>query len=300
MARQIASHRLLKWLCTSFVAATIALSVFNLYFTIYVIYLPHGLMVFEGEVWLLGPDPTCQSAFSHSGIELERAHATFVFRLPQRDYWGSGGVLGWKRRNPALVIPLWIILLAFAAPTAYLWRRSWRRGIPGKACASCGYDLTGNVSGVCPECGRPAIAAQGSSLRGPAFRVRTRLAATASALGLALYGLSWMCEPGLSLRRFRMASADGQLVCLMRNDQFRYTRSELVFQVDALYDFKAENLPPLWVGTYANGPERLDLRLPLWIPLVELLVCTAVLARRDAYRRKTRSAARTGDGELVI
>ena len=29
--------------------------------------------------------------------------------------------------------------------------RRWRRG----QCVGCGYDLTGNVSGVCPECGQP-------------------------------------------------------------------------------------------------------------------------------------------------
>jgi hypothetical protein len=31
--------------------------------------------------------------------------------------------------------------------------REWRRKPPG-LCEKCGYDLTGNVSGVCPECGR--------------------------------------------------------------------------------------------------------------------------------------------------
>ena len=35
--------------------------------------------------------------------------------------------------------------------TALLVRR--RRPRPGR-CAECGYDLTGNESGVCPECGR--------------------------------------------------------------------------------------------------------------------------------------------------
>lgn len=29
------------------------------------------------------------------------------------------------------------------------WRRVYRSGL----CQECGYDLTGNVSGVCPECG---------------------------------------------------------------------------------------------------------------------------------------------------
>lgn len=27
-------------------------------------------------------------------------------------------------------------------------------------CLHCGYDLTGNVSGVCPECGKPVLRAE--------------------------------------------------------------------------------------------------------------------------------------------
>ncbi len=32
-----------------------------------------------------------------------------------------------------------------------------RRRIPPGHCQQCGYDLTGNESGVCPECGRPVV-----------------------------------------------------------------------------------------------------------------------------------------------
>jgi hypothetical protein len=51
-----------------------------------------------------------------------------------------------------LVIPLWPILLSICVLTATLW---WldRRRIPPGHCRRCGYNLTGNVSGVCPECG---------------------------------------------------------------------------------------------------------------------------------------------------
>ena len=49
------------------------------------------------------------------------------------------------------MIPLWWLLLAAALPTIVLWRRG--RGFPPGHCEKCGYDLTGNVSGVCPECG---------------------------------------------------------------------------------------------------------------------------------------------------
>lgn len=51
-----------------------------------------------------------------------------------------------------LHLPLWVPLLLVALPTAFLW---WRdRRVPPGHCLQCGYDLTGNTSGVCPECGR--------------------------------------------------------------------------------------------------------------------------------------------------
>ncbi len=49
-------------------------------------------------------------------------------------------------------IPFWFLLLLTAVPTAWLWHRD-RRRIPPGCCLRCGYDLTGNTSGVCSECG---------------------------------------------------------------------------------------------------------------------------------------------------
>ena len=60
-------------------------------------------------------------------------------------------------RTIAVRIPVWQLVVAFLAlpillvgwPAARRWRRR-RRG----QCEACGYNLTGNVSGVCPECGQ--------------------------------------------------------------------------------------------------------------------------------------------------
>lgn len=51
-----------------------------------------------------------------------------------------------------LVIPLWLLLLLSAAPAAAIAIQDQRSPGPGR-CKRCQYDLTGNVSGVCPECG---------------------------------------------------------------------------------------------------------------------------------------------------
>ena len=55
-------------------------------------------------------------------------------------------------RGRIVYIPLWLPFVLVAIPTAILWWRD-RRRIPLGHCQHCGYDLTGNVSGVCPECG---------------------------------------------------------------------------------------------------------------------------------------------------
>jgi len=48
--------------------------------------------------------------------------------------------------------PTWIVLLLLAIlPAAYVVHM--KRRIPAGCCAICGYNLTGNTSGTCPECG---------------------------------------------------------------------------------------------------------------------------------------------------
>ena len=60
-----------------------------------------------------------------------------------------------KLRITQVMLPYWLLLLLITIPTAWLWHRDRRRIRPG-CCLRCGYDLTGNVSGKCPECGDKA------------------------------------------------------------------------------------------------------------------------------------------------
>jgi len=90
----------------------------------------------------------------------------FAYRVQLRDYYGGGWFEDRGRPLPAskrcgtchvhVEVPLWQPLVVFAAyPTlAFVHNllRPWRRRRKG-LCLKCGYNLTGNVSGVCPECG---------------------------------------------------------------------------------------------------------------------------------------------------
>jgi len=49
---------------------------------------------------------------------------------------------------------LWLPCICIGFPAAILFYRD-RRRIPPGHCQKCGYNLTGNESGKCPECGKP-------------------------------------------------------------------------------------------------------------------------------------------------
>ena len=54
-------------------------------------------------------------------------------------------------------VPYWLLSLVLAIlPTIGLIKYRNRRKLGPNACPACGYDLTGNESGVCPECGAGA------------------------------------------------------------------------------------------------------------------------------------------------
>lgn len=52
-------------------------------------------------------------------------------------------------------IPIWCFLAVTLVPTIFLFYRDWRnrQRFGPHQCQKCGYNLTGNASGRCPECG---------------------------------------------------------------------------------------------------------------------------------------------------
>ena len=68
-------------------------------------------------------------------------------RHPESPHWFE------FHRGPVIfILPLWIPFVLIAVPMVLVW---WldRRRIPPGHCQRCRYDLTGNTSGTCPECG---------------------------------------------------------------------------------------------------------------------------------------------------
>ncbi len=53
----------------------------------------------------------------------------------------------------AIYIPMWLVISAIAPPVAFSF---WRDRKPRVGhCIECSYNLTGTMSGSCPECGKP-------------------------------------------------------------------------------------------------------------------------------------------------
>ena len=104
------------------------------------------------------PGGTTGHDYSYASSDQAAAGGFAGFNWSRRTVWPVG------THEPAtrtvVVIPLWAPFLLFVAyPMAALLRGPLRRQRlrSGRRCADCGYDLTGNTSGACPECGAAVV-----------------------------------------------------------------------------------------------------------------------------------------------
>lgn len=101
-----------------------------------------GLGISNGAIVLLYSPPAPKSACHWGG--------NFGARF--WPWWLTSPALTFEGPVGGLAIPLWIPFLLTAVPSVIVWRRS--RPFRVGHCSKCDYDLTGNVSGACPECGK--------------------------------------------------------------------------------------------------------------------------------------------------
>ena len=108
-------------------------------------YPDHSLELVLGAVWYRAqprPDPVTAPFISIT--DLYQAAPSAHWRIRGSTVPGSRWV----------VVPLWLPFVLVVGATAFLWL--FDRRIPVGLCISCRYDLTGNTTGICPECGAHA------------------------------------------------------------------------------------------------------------------------------------------------
>jgi hypothetical protein len=112
---------------------------------------------------------TSHGLISYGQLKIEEPHGWQLSRN-RADYanewwlWGHVHISPKQDFNYIMVaVPLWIAILLTSVLPAIVFlrlrRQSYRR-VRGQ-CLTCGYNLTGNVSGTCPECGTAAPTRQG-------------------------------------------------------------------------------------------------------------------------------------------
>jgi hypothetical protein len=101
--------------------------------------------------------PMPGSRFDHRRLEFAWRRYSSAHGMHEHDnvsiidsYWHAHEV----------TLPFWALFLLTATPTGILLAQAWRTAcwLRSGRCIRCGYDLTGNTSGICPECGTRVIA----------------------------------------------------------------------------------------------------------------------------------------------
>jgi hypothetical protein len=101
-------------------------------------------------VWSAADDALRGTRFS-TGLNFAAPPARFQLLLPTIRQVRPRTSVSPPRVDWFILLPFWLLLAVGVVPTARLWLRNGP--YPRGCCHKCGYNLTGNVSGVCPECG---------------------------------------------------------------------------------------------------------------------------------------------------
>lgn len=109
-----------------------------------------------------------------AGAYSHRWTKDFPITYPAAEFLGFGAfayVMGfgpygsaWHQNIRELAIPDWFLVLALSVYPVVRRARRRRASLRCETpyCRACGYNLTGNTSGTCPECGRPALGRTGA------------------------------------------------------------------------------------------------------------------------------------------
>ena len=153
MKRRSRTRQVLKWV--ALVGCTVLASafVFSIAWcpTWYTKDWCRGIGLSRGRVWVVW-DRRSRFPWERALVEVRQNSSLGIAWWPH--LLVNDKALGVQLFGRSASVPLWMPFLALALPTAFLWHRDRRP--PKGHCQTCGYDLTGNVTGVCPECGAAA------------------------------------------------------------------------------------------------------------------------------------------------
>lgn len=149
------------WLLVVLAAGSVGLCIASCFHLPYYTFMTTGK--YDGVDVSLYRGSVCIAALRHSGIGVGaepgwRWHHFINSTTPSDEVWLEYGryldemrMLGWGAvyRVPLLLVTAFLLILP-----AVRMLRTRARSERGH-CVKCGYNLTGNTSGACPECGEP-------------------------------------------------------------------------------------------------------------------------------------------------
>lgn len=148
-------RRIAKWTCVLGAIATAAAWIASAWWAIFLGRAYTGFFGVTAGQFVINWKPLADGeTITENGLLVYRIHSPMFWWFRWDAYTGFGGDTAWF-----LCIPLWLVLLAFAAPAVWLWRRDRLHCLQAKSglCPACGYDRRGLASGApCPECSAAA------------------------------------------------------------------------------------------------------------------------------------------------